>query len=161
MGEETEKATIIVFSGDLDKALAAFNLSNTAASMGMEVTMFFTFWGLDVVTKGGLTRGGKSPAQWMMGLMKRGGADRLKLSQMNMMGMGTSMMKSLMKKYRMPSIEESISLAKELGVRFIACTTSMAIMGLDESDFIDAVDDFAGAATYLSLASEGKINLFI
>jgi len=66
-----------------------------------------------------------------------------------------------MKHYRMPSLEESIALAREQGVRFLACTTSMAIMGLEESDFIDEVDDFVGAATYLSLATEGKVNLFI
>jgi len=156
-----DKMTIIVFSGELDKALAAFNLANTGASMGMEVTMFFTFWGLGVVKKGSLARGKKSFMQWMMNIMKRGGADHLKLSQMNMLGAGTGVMKSLMKKYRMPSVSESIALAKEQGVRFVVCTTSMTLMGLEEDDFIDDVDEFAGAATYLSLASDGKVNLFI
>jgi len=158
----TEDAmTLIVFSGDLDKALAAFNLANTGASMGMRVNMFFTFWGLAVIEKGGLSRGGKSPMQWLMGVMNRGGASRRKLSRMNMMGAGTKTMKGLMKRYRMPSLEESITLAREQGVRFLACTTSMAIMGLEKGDFIDEVDDFVGAATYLSLAGEGKVNLFI
>jgi peroxiredoxin family protein len=158
---EEESMTLIVFSGDLDKALAAFNLANTGASMGMKVNMFFTFWGLSVIERGSLARGKKSPMQWMMGMMNRGGADRRKLSKMNMMGAGTKTMKGLMKRYRMPSLEESISLAKEQGVKFLACTTSMAIMGLDKSDFMDVVDDFVGAATYLSLATEGKVNLFI
>lgn len=158
----TEDAmTLIVFSGDLDKALAAFNLANTGASMGMRVNMFFTFWGLAVIEKGGLSRGGKSLMQWLMGVMNRGGASRRKLSRMNMMGAGTKTMKGLMKRYRMPSLEESITLAREQGVRFLACTTSMAIMGLEKGDFIDEVDDFVGAATYLSLAGEGKVNLFI
>ncbi len=158
----TEDAmTLIVFSGDLDKALAAFNLANTGASMGMRVNMFFTFWGLAVIEKGGLSRGEKSPMQWLMGVMNRGGASRRKLSRMNMMGAGTKTMKSLMKRYRMPSLEESITLAREQGVRFLACTTSMAIMGLEKGDFIDEVDDFVGAATYLSLAGDGKVNLFI
>jgi peroxiredoxin family protein len=156
-----DRMTIIVFSGELDKALAAFNLANTGASMGMEVTMFFTFWGLGVVKKGSLARGKKSFMQWMMNMMKRGGADHLKLSQMNMLGAGTGTMKSLMKKYKMPSLPESMALAKEQGVRFVACTTSMALMGLEEGDFVEDVDEFAGAATYLSLASEGKVNLFI
>jgi peroxiredoxin family protein len=159
MGEEG--MTIIVFSDDLDRALAAFNLANTAASMGMKVTMFFTFWGLGVVKKGKVSRGSKSFMQWMMGLMKRGSADRLKMSQMNMMGFGTGTMKSLMKKYRMPSIEEMITMAKEQGVNFAACTTSMALMGLSEGDFIEEVDEFVGAATYLGLATDAKVNLFI
>jgi len=158
---EQEKMTLIVFSGDLDKALAAFNLANTGASMGMQVDMFFTFWGLSVIEKGGLERGKKSPMQYMMGLMNRGGAGRRKLSKMNMAGMGTHTMKGLMKRFRMPSLEESIALAKEQGVHFLACTTSMAIMGLQEKDFIDGVDDFVGAATYLGLATDAKVNLFI
>jgi peroxiredoxin family protein len=158
---EQENMTLIVFSGDLDKALAAFNLANTGASMGMKVDMFFTFWGLSVIEKGGLEKGKKSPMQYMMGLMNRGGADRRKLSKMNMGGMGTHTMKGLMKRFHMLSLAESIALAKEQGVRFLACTTSMAIMGLEEKDFIDAVDEYVGAATYLSLATEAKVNLFI
>ncbi len=159
MGKES--MTIVVFSDDLDRALAAFNLANTGASMGLDVTMFFTFWGLGVIKKDVVARGSKSFMQWMMGKMKRGSAKRLKMSQMNMLGMGTSIMKSLMKKYRMPSLPEMIALAKEQGVRFVACTTSMALMGLAAEDFIDEVDEVAGAATYLGLATEGKVNLFI
>lgn len=158
---EEEGATIVVFSGELDRALAAFNIANTAASMGMKVTMFFTFWGLGIIEKDTLERGGKSPMQWMMSVMNRGGARHLKLSRMDMLGAGRKSMKSLMKRCRMPSLEEMIPLAKELGVRFVACTTSMALMGLEESDFIEEVDEFAGAATYLGLASTGKVNLFI
>ena len=159
MGKES--MTIVVFSDDLDRALAAFNLANTGASMGLDVTMFFTFWGLGVIKKDVVARGSKSFMQWMMGKMKRGSAKRLKMSQMNMLGMGTRIMKSLMKKYRMPSLPEMIALAKEQGVRFVACTTSMALMGLAAEDFIDEVDEVAGAATYLGLATEGKVNLFI
>lgn len=154
-----ESMTLIAFSGDLDKALAVFNLANTGASMGMDVTIFFTFWGLSIIEKGGLAKGSRSPMQWMMGIMNRGGAEHRKLSRMNMGGMGTKTMKGLMKRYRMPSLAESVALAREQGVRFVACTTSMAIMGLGKSDFIDEVDEFAGAATYLGIASEGKVNL--
>lgn len=153
--------TLVVFSDDLDRALAAFNLANTGASMGMDVTMFFTFWGLGVIKKERVARGGKSFMQWAMGLMKRGGAKRLKMSQMNMLGFGTGTMKSMMKTYRMPSLEEMIALAREQGVRFVACTTSMALMGLVKDDFIDEVDEVAGAATYLGIASGGTVNLFI
>jgi peroxiredoxin family protein len=159
---EQENMTLIMFSGDLDKALATFNLANTAASMGMKVDIFFTFWGLSVIEKGRhFDRGKKSPMQYMMGLMNGGGATSRKLSKMNMAGAGTRTMKGLMKRFKMPSLVESIELAKEQGVRFVACTTSMAIMGLEEKDFIDAVDEFAGAATYLSLATAAKVNLFI
>jgi peroxiredoxin family protein len=127
----------------------------------MDVTMFFTFWGLGVIKKEVVAKGSKSFMQWMMGKMKRGSAKRLKMSQMNMMGMGTGIMKSLMKEYRMPSLPEMIALAKQQGVRFVACTTSMALMGLTAQDFIDEVDEVAGAATYLGRATQGKVNLFI
>lgn len=161
MNEETEKATIVVFSGELDRALAAFNIATTAASMGMEVTLFFTFWGLNVVTREKAAAGDKKALQKMMGVMNRGGAGRLKLSRLNMLGGGKAAMKSLMKEYHMPSLEEMMPMAKELGVRFLACTTSMALMGLSEGDFIPEVDDFVGAATYVEIASGSKINLFI
>jgi peroxiredoxin family protein len=155
-----ESMTLIVFSDDLDRALAAFNLANTGASMGMKVNMFFTFWGLGVIKKESVARGDKSFMQWMMGLMKRGSAKRLTMSRMNMLGVGTGVMKSMMKKYRMPALQEMIELAREQGVRFVACTTSMALMGLAEQDFIE-VDEYAGAATYLGLATESGVNLFI
>jgi peroxiredoxin family protein len=161
MSEEGEKATIVVFSGELDRALAAFNIATTAAAMGIEVTMFFTFWGLNVVTRERSSAGDKNTLQKMMGMMNKGGARRLKLSRLNMMGGGKAAMKKLMKDYHMPSLEEMIPMAKELGVRFLSCTTSMALMGLDENDFIPEVDEFVGAATYVELASQSKINLFI
>lgn len=161
MGDGNEKATIVVFSGELDRALAAFNIATTAASMGMEVTLFFTFWGLNVVTREKTSAGDKKVLQKMMGMMNRSGARRLKLSRLNMLGGGKAAMKTLMKEYRMPSLEEMIPMAKELGVRFLACTTSMALMGLDEKDFIPEVDDFVGAATYVEKASGSGMNLFI
>ncbi|RJP30030.1 MAG: hypothetical protein C4536_10690 [Actinobacteria bacterium] len=161
MSDEAEKATIVVFSGELDRALAAFNIATTAASMGMEVTLFFTFWGLNVITREKAAEGDRKALQKMMGLMNRGGARRLKLSRLNMLGGGKAAMKKLMKEYRMPSLEEMIPMAKELGVRFLACTTSMALMGLSEDDFIPEVDDFVGAATYVEKASGSRINLFI
>lgn len=156
-----DNITIVVFSSELDKALAAFNIANTAAAMGMKVSIFFTFWGLSVIQKTGIGRGKKDLLQWIMSKINRGGAKRLKLSKMNMLGMGKTSMKSLMKKHKMPSLEEMIKLAKDQGVEFVACTTSIALMGLDKNDFINEVDRFAGASTYLDLASEGNVNLFI
>jgi peroxiredoxin family protein len=159
--KQSEKATIVVFSGELDRALAAFNIATAAAAMGMEVTLFFTFWGLNVVTRERPAAGDRKALQRMMGLMNRGGARRLKLSRLNMLGGGKAAMKALMRQYRMPPLEEMIPMAKELGVRFLACTTSMALMGLKEEDFIPEVDDFVGAATYVEKAAGSTINLFI
>jgi peroxiredoxin family protein len=156
-----ESMTIVVFSGELDRALAAFTLAITGAAMGMDVTMFFTFWGLNIIKKEHGKVGGGNAAQVMMNKMNRGGANRLKLSRMNMLGMGTRMIKALMRKYNMEQIDEMIQTAAGLGVKMIACTTSMALMGLGEADFIPEVQEFAGAATYLGTASEGKVNLFI
>lgn len=156
-----QKATIVVFSGELDRALACFTIANTAAAMGTEVTLFFTFWGLNVIRKkGGLSKP-KDFARRMLGWMNPGSAGALKLSKLHMFGLGTGMMKGLMKKERMPSVEELIAIASSLGVHFVACTTSMNMMGLTEADFIPEVKEFAGAATYLGVAQQGHVNLFI
>ena len=156
-----DKTTLIVFSDDLDKVLAAFNIATGSASMGMEVTMFFTFWGLNVIRK---DKPSKISSNWMkrlLGMMNLGGADRLKLSKFHMVGIGTGMMKMLMKKSNMPSIKEMISLSRELGVKMVACTTTMEIMGIHKEDLIPEVDIIAGVATYLENAKESKVNLFI
>jgi peroxiredoxin family protein len=156
-----EKVTLIVFSGEMDKALAAFNLAIGAAAMEMEVSMFFTFWGLNVIKKN--QRPIKSPGMMrkMLNSMNRGGSKRLPLSKFNMLGLGKWMMGKLMRDAKFPTIDEQIAIAKEAGVKFIACTTSMGIMGLTRDDFITGVDSFAGVATYLAEAREGKVNLFI
>jgi len=161
MSENKDRMTIVVFSGELDRALAAFNIANTAASMGMEVTMFFTFWGLNVIRREKGPGGGKVFLQRALGLLNRGGSRRLPLSRLDMLGGGRKAMKALMRRFRMPSLEEMIPMARDLGVRFIACTTSMALMGLSEDDFIPEVDGFAGAATYVEEASRSGVNLFI
>ncbi|OGO44935.1 MAG: hypothetical protein A2Z05_05800, partial [Chloroflexi bacterium RBG_16_60_22] len=117
--KEKEKMTIVVFSGDLDKALAAFILATTGASMGMDVSMFFTFWGLNIIksNEGGMT--GKGFKQKMFSLLNKGGTNRLKLSKFHMLGLGTWMMKLVMKDSRYPSIEEFITIAKDMGVKLI------------------------------------------
>jgi len=156
-----EKITIIVFSGDLDKALAAFNLAIGAAAMEMKVTMFFTFWGLNVIRKDKKMSRTKGMIRNMLNLVNRGGAKRLPLSRLNMGGLGGSMMKKLMKDSKTPPLEEMIRMAHEMGVEFIACTTSMGMMGILREDLITEVGRLAGVATYLGEAREGKINLFI
>ena len=159
--KDKEKMTIVVFSGELDKALAAFNLATTGASMGMDVTMFFTFWGLNIIKKneGGIKSTGLM--RKMLNFMNRGGSKRLKLSHFNMFGLGTWMMKKLMKDINHPTIDELIAMAKEMGVKLIACTTSIGVMGLGEDAFRGEVNNLAGAAYFLSEARESKVSLFI
>ena len=156
-----DEMTIIVFSDNLDRVLASFILSTGATTMGLKPTMFFTFWGLNVLKKKKATR---SPAGWikkMMSLINRRRADSLKLSQFHMLGIGTAFMKKIMNKSKVPSIQEMITMAKELGVKIIACTTTMEIMGVHKDDLIEEVDNVAGVATYLSAAKGSKVNLFI
>ncbi|MFA4837681.1 MAG: DsrE/DsrF/DrsH-like family protein [Dehalococcoidia bacterium] len=161
--EETkpQKVTIIVFSGELDKALAAFNIAIGAASSGMEVSMFFTFWGLNIIKKNEGSIKSKGVMRKMLNFMNRGGSRRLALSRFHMFGAGKWMMKRLMKDIRFPQLEELMAMSKEMGVKFIACTTSMGMMGIGKEAFIPEVDTFAGVATYLADASEGRVNLFI
>ena len=158
---ERESVTLVVFSGELDKALAAFNIAIGAASMGMEVSMFFTFWGLNIIKRNEGPIKSRGLMRKMLNRMNRGGPKRLHLSKFHMMGMGTWMMKRLMKDVNFPQLEQLMAMAKEMGVKFIACTTSMGIMGIGKEAFIPDVDSFAGVATYLAQAREGKVNLFI
>ena len=157
---EKDKFTIVVFSGDLDKVLAAFILATTSAAMGTEVHMFFTFWGLNVLRKKRFMSG-KNLLQKLMNIVNWGGADRLPLSKHNFLGIGPFMMKILMKQSKVPSIEEFIKMSKEMGIKMIACTTTFSFMGFKKEDFIDGIDAFAGAAAYLSEAREGKLSYFL
>jgi len=158
---EKEKMTLILFSGEMDKALAAFNIALGGAASGMDVTIFFTFWGLNVIKKneGGIKSRGVM--RNMLNFMNRGGAKRLPLSKFHMMGMGKSMMQGLMKDINFPQVDELMLTAKELGVKFIACTTTMGMMGIGKDAFITGVDSYAGVATYIAEARQSKINLFI
>ena len=158
---EKEKLTMVVFSGDLDRALAAFMLATTGASMGMEVNMFFTFWGLNIIKKNEGRMKSKGLMLKMLNRMNRGGSKRLKLSKFHMLGLGTWMMKRLMKDIHMPSVDEMIVMAHEMGVKMIACTTSCGVMGLPEEAFRSEVDSLAGAAYFLNEARKSKISLFI
>ena len=158
---EKESITLVIFSGELDKALAAFNIAIGAASMGMDVSMFFTFWGLNIIKKNEGHLGGKGLVRKLLNLVNRGGSDRLRLSKFNMFGVGTQMMKKLMKEVNSPSIDELITMAHQLGVKLIACTTTCGVMGLTEDDFRSEVESLAGAAYFLGEARESKITLFI
>jgi len=161
MAEEKEKLTIVMFSGDLDKALAGFILATTAASMGMEVSMYFTFWGLNIIKKNEGAIRSKGLMRKIMNFMNRGGSKRLKLSRFNMLGLGTWMMKRFMKDANMPSIDEFITMAKDMGVELIPCTTTCGVMGLPEDAFRSEADSLAGAAYFLGKACKSKVALFI
>ena len=145
--EKKESLTLVVFSGELDKALTAFNIAIGAASMGMEVSMFFTFWGLNVIKKNEGSIKSRGIMRKMLNRMNRGGSKRLHLSKFHMMGMGTWMTKRLMKDVNFPQLEQLMTMAREMGVRFIACNTSMGIMGIGKEAFIPEVDSYAGVAT--------------
>lgn len=156
-----EKVTLIMFSGDMDKALAAFNVAIGATSMGMEVSMFFTFWGLNLLKRNEGPIKSRGIMRKMLNFMNRGGAKRLPLSRFHMFGLGKWMMGKLMQDIKFPSAQELMMMAHQAGVKFIACTTSMGMMGLSKEAFIPEVDSFAGVATYLANAKEGRVNLFI
>ena len=133
--------TIIIHSGDLDKALAGFILATGAAAKGIKTTMFFTFWGMNVI--------------------KQGGAESTKLSKMNLIGLGKMMIKKAMKKHNVASLEELIKDAKELGVKLIACEMTMDLMNVPKDSLIPEVTEIGGVGSYLDAASESQINLFI
>jgi len=152
--------TMIMFSGDLDKAMAGLIIANGAAAMGDEVTVFFTFWGLNILRKAQKIKVRKSFMEKMFGWMMPRGAENLGLSKMNFGGMGTAMMKDIMRKKKVSSLPELITSAQDMGVKFIACTMSMDVMGIKKEEIIDGVE-FAGVATYLGEADNANVNLFI
>ena len=156
----TDGLSVMVFSGDLDKVLAAFIIANGAAAMDIPVTMFFTFWGLNVLRREEPVNVKKDLVSAMFGRMMPRGASRLKLSKMNMLGLGTQMMKNVMKKKNVYSLPQLIKSAQEAGVRLVACTMSMDVMGITKEELIDGVD-FGGVATFLDSASRSRTTLFI
>jgi len=157
-----DKVSIIVFSGELDKVLAAFIIATGAAAMGMEAVMFFTFWGTPVLRDAKKNAGGKDFMGKMFGFMLPKGLDSIKLSKMHMGGMGTSMMKSLMKKKNVASLGEMLEMAAEVGVKIYICEMSMRLMGFKKEEFIDYPNlDYVGVATFLEQAKNSKVQLFI
>lgn len=152
--------TMVVFSGDMDKALASFIIANGAAAMGKPVTMFFTFWGLNILRKPEKQPVKKSAIEKMFGAMMPRGAGRLKLSKMNMGGMGTKMMKKVMAEKHVDTLESLMSQAMKNGVKLVACTMSMDVMGIRPEELIDGVE-LAGVASYLGDAENSNVNLFI
>jgi peroxiredoxin family protein len=153
-----EKASLLVMSGDLDKVMGALIIANSAAAFDMQVTLFFTFWGLKAIQKGNRT--GKGILGKILGVMNRGGIERLGLSRLNMGGMGRRMFRKLMKKHKVMPLAELLRRALEQGVRLIACEMSMNVMEITREDLIDGVE-IGGVAAFIAEASESKIQLFI
>jgi peroxiredoxin family protein len=160
MEAKTNK-TIIVFSGDFDKVMAAFIIANGASAMGDDVTMFFTFWGLNAIRRPKkVATKGKSPLQKAFAAMMPRGAGRLALSHMNFAGVGPKLMQRMMRQHSVMPLEELIESAREQGIKMVACTMSMDIMGLRAEELIDGLE-YAGVASYLGDADEANVNLFI
>ncbi len=152
--------TFVVFSGDLDKTIAAFIMANGAASLGRNVTMFFTFWGLNILRRPAKVRVAKNFIEKMFGIMMPRGTKKLGLSRMNMFGAGAKMIRAVMKQKGVSSLEDLIADAIAHGVRIVACQMSMDIMGIRKEELIDGVE-LGGVATFIGSGEKSDMSLFI
>ena len=160
-GGQEEKLSLIVFSGSLDRLIAALVLATGAAAMGMQVSMFFTFWGTAALRRAS-GRVKKTLLERLFGWMLPKGVTRLPLSQMNMAGGGPAMIRYVMKKNGVASVEEMIELCKELGVELHVCSMSMELLGMKPEELIDYPGrSFCGVAKFLETAAPGKITMFV
>ncbi|MFC5703128.1 DsrE/DsrF/DrsH-like family protein [Cohnella faecalis] len=158
--ETRDGTTMVVFSGDLDKAIASFIIASGAAAMGKSVTMFFTFWGLNVLRKPDAPSVRKSGLERMLGFMMPNSSKSLPMSKMNMAGMGPRMIRHVMKKKNVDSLEQLMDGAIRAGVKLVACTMSMDIMGIKREELMDGIE-YGGVATFLGDAEDAGVNLFI
>lgn len=158
--KNTNGKTFIMFSDDLDKALATFVLANGAAATGAKVTIFFTFWGLNVIKKVSKPKVSKDIFGKMFGFMLPSHSGKLSLSKMSMFGAGDKMMRHIMNNKNIESLENLRQMAIDAGVEFIACQMSMDVMGVDKAELLDNVT-IGGVATYMQRADEANVNLFI
>jgi peroxiredoxin family protein len=154
-----DRLSLVVFSGDLDRAIAAFIIATGAAAMGMEVSMFFTFWGLNVVKKE-KNYEGKNILEKGFTAMMPAGTGQLPLSQMNFFGAGAKIIRKLMNDHEVTSIEEFVEMAQEFGVRMVACDMSRELLGIRDEELIDGLE-FGGVATFMGDAARSKASLFI
>ena len=157
-----DQLSMVVFSGDMDKILAAMIIATGASAYDMKVKLFFTFWAISALRDPQKSAKGKNLIEKIFGMMLPRGTNNLKLSKMHMGGMGTSMIKGIMKKHRVPSLKEMFETAGELGVEVNICEMSMNLMGFKKEEMIDyPFLTICGVATFLSDAQESKIQLFI
>ena len=155
-----DRATIVVFSGDLDKAIAAMVIATGAASAGLQTSLFFTFWGLSLLKKKGAARPKHGIKEKMFSLMTPSSSESLGVSQMNYFGMGSKMLRSMMKDKDIASLEELFDMARDLDVKMLACTMSMDAMGIEKEELVSGLE-YGGAAAYLADAASSRVTLFI
>jgi peroxiredoxin family protein len=157
---ETKKTTIVLFSGDYDKAMAAYIIANGAAAYDHEVTIFHTFWGLNALRKEENITTQKGFMEKMFGKMMPRGADKMGLSKMNFAGFGPKMIKNVMKKHNALPLPQLVEMAIEQDIKLVACTMTMDLLGLQKEELLDDIE-YAGVAAYLADAQDGNVNLFI
>lgn len=154
-----DMVALIVFSGELDRVLAAFVIATGAAALGQEVSMFFTFWGLGVLKKES-NLAGKGLFEKMMAVMSPSNSTELPVSKMNYFGVGAKMLRQMMKDNNVSSLEEMIDMAKEMGVKMLACEMSKDVMGIHDDELMDGLEP-AGVASFLGESLRSRTNLFI
>jgi len=152
---------VVCWSSDLDRVWPTLILATTAAASGLDVTIFFTFWGLRVLQKNDTRLTGTNIMQKAESLMDRGGSEHLKLGKLHFGGAGTKMIKKLAEDYKVASPSDLLSMAQDLGVRLLPCQMTMDLYGLTKDDFIDGLESPAGAASFIDVAADADITLFI
>jgi peroxiredoxin family protein len=155
-----DKLVIMAWSGDLDKIWPTFILGTTGAAMGMETTIFFTFWGLFPLVRNDVHITGENWMQKMMSMMNRGGTEHLKLGKLNFVGAGPAMMKKLAEEHHVASPSELLEVARDLGVHLVPCQMTMDLLGLAKEDLIEGLEEPAGATSAL-LEARDAVTLFI
>ena len=155
-----DRAAIVLFSGDLDKAIAAFVIATGAAAAGLETTVFFTFWGLSVLKKKDAAGGQRGLKERMFASMTPASSESLRTSRLSFLGLGGTMLRSMMRDKGIASLEDLMGLARELGVRFMACTMSMDAMGLTREELLDGLE-YGGVGAYMGEAARARVTLFI
>lgn len=159
-GTVGQKASLLVFSGDLDRLMSAFIIATGAVAMGLEVSMYFTFWGLVALKKGGASFAGKTVEEKMMAAILPRSPAGVPTSRLNMLGVGPRIFKRMMGQRHVETLPDLIALAREMGVKLIACQMAMGVMGIREDELIEGIE-YGGVATYLGDAAESRVTLFI
>lgn len=157
---DKKSTTIVLFSGDYDKVMAAYIIANGAAAYDHEVTIFHTFWGLNALRKDENILVKKGLLEKMFGKMMPRGVEKMGLSKMNFAGFGPKMIKNVMKKHHAIPLPQLVDMAQEQDVKLVACTMTMDLLGLEQEELLDDIE-YAGVAAYLADAEEGNVNLFI
>lgn len=160
-GGRQKSMAVVCWSSDLDRVWPVLILATTAAASGLEVNVFFTFWGLRVLQRNDRRVTGTNWMQKMESVVDRGGTEHLRLGKLNMVGLGTGMIKSLAEQHKVASPSELLEMAMDLGVKLAPCQMTMDLYGLTKEDFIDGLEPPMGAASFISMAADADISLFI